>query len=110
MTRWFKALAAAALVAAFALPSIADAQSAHRPARHPAPRHADQGREIVVHPRESWLTAGTGATVGEFNNYALSTFTGGSTTFTPNVDHTTVGVRGLDRVPNNFTVPGCCVP
>jgi hypothetical protein len=28
----------------------------------------------------------------------------------PNVDHTFAGVRGLERLPNNFTVPGCCVP
>ena len=28
----------------------------------------------------------------------------------PKIDHTFVGQRGLDRLPNNFTVPGCCVP
>jgi len=107
MMRSFKALAVAALGVALVPPSVADAQTAHRPARHPAA----QGRQIIVHPRESWLTAGTGASFGEFNNYALSTFIGGGgTTFNPNIDNTTVGVRGLDRVPNNFTVPGCCVP
>jgi len=25
-------------------------------------------------------------------------------------DYTFVGVRGLDRLPNNLTVPGCCAP
>jgi hypothetical protein len=105
MKRSFKALAAVALAAAFVLPSIADAQTAHRHARHPAAG----GRDITVHATESWLTAGTGATVGQFSNYALDTFSS-PTTFNPNIDHTTVGVRGLDRMPNNLTVPNCCVP
>lgn len=105
MMRSFKALAAAALVAAVVAPSAADAQSANRKVRHPS-----DGRHITVYSRESWLTAGTGASAGEFNGYALDTFGGGSTTFTPNVDHTTVGVRGLTRMPNNYTLPGCCAP
>jgi len=84
--------------------SAANAQTVHRHARHPVA----VGRQIIVHPRESWLTAGPGAFVGEYNGYALDTFRPGQ--FMPNVDHTFVGVRGLDRLPNNFTVPGCCVP
>jgi hypothetical protein len=108
MMRSFKALAMAALGVALVVPSLADAQT-QAPRRH-AHHPAADGREIIVHPRESWLTAGTGSSFGEFHNYALSTFTGGAATFVPNVDNTAVGVRGLERVPNNFTVPGCCFP
>ncbi len=57
-----------------------------------------------------YLTAGPVVPVGSYNNYVYSTFGGGPTTFVPNVDHTSVGVMGLDRMPNNFTVPGCCAP
>ena len=107
MMRSFKALAATALAVALLAPSFvpAQAQTAHRQARQSA-----EGRQITVYGRELWLTAGTGASVGEFNNYALDTFGGSPTTFNQNIDHTTVGVRGLDRMPNNFTVPNCCVP
>lgn len=99
-------LAAATLAAVLVLPGAANAQTAHRHARHPAA----EGRDITVHAREAWLTAGTAVPFGSRSGYVLSTFAGGGTTFTPNVDHTTVGVRGLDRMPNNFTVPNCCVP
>ena len=107
MMRSFKALAALAVLTAAASPSIADAQPLHRHhVRHPVA----EGRSITVYGSESYLTAGTGATVGQFNNYALDTFASSPTTFVPNVDHTTVGVRGLERIPNNFTVPDCCFP
>ncbi len=86
--------------------TTAEAQTVHWHARHPA---AD-GRQIVVHARESYLTAGPGASVGSYNGYALDTISSGTAPFMPFVDHTTVGVRGLDRLPNNFTVPGCCAP
>jgi len=88
------------------LGTAADAQTTHRHARRAAP----EGRQIVVHGGESYLTLGTWAPVGAHNNYVLSSFGGGSTTFTPFIDHTTVGVMGLDRLPNNYTVPNCCVP
>ena len=108
MMRSFKALAAMALAGAILSPVAGEAQAVHRHhARQPA---AAEGRDITVYGSESYLTAGTGATVGEFNNYALDTFSSSPTTFVPNVDHTTVGVRGLARIPNNFTVPDCCFP
>jgi hypothetical protein len=106
MASSLRVLAAAALAAAVIAPVAADAQTAHRHVRHPAA----EGRQITVYGRESWLTAGTSVPVGSLNNYVLSTFAGGGTTFVPNVDHTNVGVRGLERMPNNFTVPNCCVP
>ena len=106
MASSLRVLSAAALVAAILAPVDADAQTAHRRMRHPAA----EGRDITVNARESWLTAGTSAPVGSLNNYVLSTFNGGGTTFVPNVDHTIVGVRGLQRMPSNFTVPNCCVP
>ena len=54
------------------------------------------------------LTLGTGASPGDFNSYALNTIS--PQTHMPEIDHTFVGQRGLERLPNNFTVPGCCVP
>ena len=83
----------------------ADAQTLHRHVRHPA---AD-GRQIVVHARESYLTAGPTAPVGAYSGYALDTVSS-TAPFTPFVDHTMVGVRGLERLPNNMTLPGCCAP
>ena len=106
MAQSFRVLAAAALVAALLVPAAANAETARRHVRQPAA----EGRQITVYARESWLTAGTAVPFGSRSGYVLSTFAGGGTTFTPNVDHTTVGVRGLDRMPNNFTVPNCCVP
>ncbi|RBP11923.1 hypothetical protein DFR50_11530 [Roseiarcus fermentans] len=83
----------------------ADAQTLHRHARHPAAA----GHEIVVHARESYLTAGPTAPVGTYNGYALDTISS-TASFQPFIDHTTVGVRGLERLPNNLTLPGCCAP
>jgi hypothetical protein len=98
-------LGAAALGVVLGLSAAADAQTVQRHARHPAAA----GRQIVVHARESWLTAGPGAVVGQYNSYALDTFAPPGV-FMPHVDNTFVGVRGLERLPNNFTVPGCCLP
>jgi hypothetical protein len=84
----------------------ASAQTVHRHARHAA---GEAGRQITVYARESYLTLGPGASPGDFNSYALDSI-GPAAPFMPFVDHTTVGVRGLNRLPNNFTVPGCCVP
>src|SRR5271165_2544808 len=104
MANSVKLFGAVALAAALGLTSAAHAATVHRHVRHPAA----EGHQIVVHARESYLTAGTGAAPGDYNGYALQTI--GPTPFMPNVDHTFVGVRGLERLPNNFTVPGCCVP
>ena len=87
------------------LSGMAEAQTAHR---HTARAQGAAGRQIVVHPRESWLTAGTNALPGEFNSYAL--FTISPMNRMPDIEHTFSGERGLDRLPNNFTVPGCCGP
>ncbi len=88
------------------LGSSAEAQTLHR--HHP--RHpAGQGREIVVHARESYLTAGPTAPVGTYSGYARDTISS-TAPFNPGIDHTTLGLRGEDRLPNNLTVPGCCEP
>jgi hypothetical protein len=107
MMRSVKILGAATFGIALALVSAASAQTqtVHRHARHPAA----EGRQITVYGRESYLTLGTAASPGDFNGYALNSISS-TAPFNPGVDHTTVGVRGLNRLPNNFTVPGCCVP
>jgi len=120
MPRLIGLAGAASLGFALVLSGAAQAETAHRHhARHhmavvaadaggPATSgYRRAGRQITVHARESFLTAGTGAFPGEFNSYA-------SWTVTPlnraPVDLTFVGIRGTERLPNNFTVPGCCVP
>jgi hypothetical protein len=108
MKRSIKVLGATALGILLGLSAAANAQTIHRHARHPAAA----GRQIVVHPRESYLTAGPGAFVGEYGGvegYALGTVSGYPWNM-PTIDHTFAGQRGLERLPNNFTVPGCCVP
>ncbi len=108
MKRSTKVLGACALGIVLGLSAGANAQTVHRHARHPAAA----GRQIVVHARESYLTAGPGASVGEYGGvegYALGTVSGYPWNTLP-IDHTFVGQRGLERLPNNFTVPGCCVP
>jgi len=102
-----KLAGAVALGFALGLASAASAQTAHRHPRHPV-HPAAEGRQITVYGGESYLTAGTGASVGEYSGYALDTIS--NTTFMPNIDHTTVGLRGQNRLPNTFTVPGCCAP
>jgi hypothetical protein len=99
-----KILGIAALGAALVASGAANAQTVHRHARHPAAA----GHVIVVHPRESYLTAGPGADPGQYNGYALDSIS--ATQYMPEIDHTTVGLRGQNRLPNNFTVPGCCNP
>ncbi len=93
------------LVCSLGLVATADAEVSQRRVRHAAP----EGHQIVVHARESFLTLGTSAPVGYANGYALDTIAS-TAPFTPFVDHTGVGVMGLDRIPTNMTVPGCCRP
>lgn len=100
-----KAYGAVALGLLIGFVSTADAQTVHRHVRHPAA----EGRNITVYGSESYLTAGTGASVGAYSGYALNSISS-TAPFMPFVDHTAVGVRGLDRLPNNLTVPGCCTP
>ncbi len=103
-----KLAGAVALGLVLGLSSAANAQAVHHHPRHPA-HPAPAGRQITVYANESYLTAGTGASVGEYNGYALDTLSPPGT-YLPFVDHTTVGLRGQNRLPNNFTVPGCCGP
>ena len=102
-----KLMGAAALALAIGLSCAANARPVHRHVHHPVV--AAEGRQITVYGRESYLTAGPGAFVGEYNSYALDTLQPPGT-FVPNIDHTTVGLRGQNRLPTNFTVPGCCRP
>ena len=78
--------------------SCAHAQTVHHRARHPAAA----GREVTVHARESWLTAGTGASVGSHNGYVLDTLRPPQR---DTVQNTFVGVRGVDRLPNQYSLP-----
>ena len=71
-----------------------------------SPRRVD--RSSFTRPRVLFDSWGAGASPGDFNNYALNTVT--PLNHMPEIDHTFVGQRGLERLPNNFTVPGCCVP
>jgi hypothetical protein len=98
MTRPVSLFGAFALGIAVAASCAAQAQTVQHRARHPAAA----SRQITVHARESWLTAGTGASVGSHNAYVLDTFrplqrTSNESTF--------VGVRGLERLPNDFSLP-----
>lgn len=85
--------------------STADAQTARRHQRHPAA----EGHQIVVHARESYLTAGTAAPVGSTSGYALDTIAS-TAPYMPFIDHTMVGLMGQERLPTNLTVPNCCAP
>jgi hypothetical protein len=79
--------------------TVQNAQAAHHhPARHPA-----AGHQIIVHPRQPYLTLGTGASFGSHNGYVLDTF---KPLQRDTVQGTFVGLRGSDRLPNRFTVPG----
>ena len=96
---------AVALGALIGLVSMADAQTVSRHPRHPAA----EGHQIVVHARESYLTAGTAAPVGSTSGYALDTIAS-TAAYLPFIDNTTLGLPGQNRIPNNFTVPNCCAP
>jgi hypothetical protein len=97
MTHSLKLAGAAALGIVVAA-SCAQAQTVHHRARHPAAA----GREVTVHARESWLTAGTGASVGSHNGYVLDTLRPPQR---DTVQNTFVGVRGVDRLPNQYSLP-----
>jgi len=82
--------------------SCAQAQTVHHRARHPAAAGA-AGRQIIVRPRvEPWLTLGTWAPVGARQGYALDTL---QPPQRDSVQHTFVGVRGTDRLPNQYSLP-----
>jgi len=69
-----------------------------RAAKKPAPA----GRDITVHARPSYLTAGTAVPVGSVGNgYALDTFNQA----TP-IEGTFSGMRGRERLTDQFGNPG----
>ena len=69
-----------------------------RAAKHPEPA----GRQITVHARPSYLTAGTAVPVGSVGNgYALDTFNQA----TP-IEGTFSGMRGRERLTDQFGNPG----
>ena len=108
----------AALLAAVAFASSADAETAApgatptlhaRAHRHKHVKAEPEGRQITVRKSAkaaqpatpSWLTLGTGASVGTGNNYVTSTFDQPSP-----IEGTTAGWRGQERVIQRFGVPG----
>ena len=86
-----------------ACPVAAQAETIHHRARHPAAA----GRQIVVHPRDSYLTNGTGASVGSHNRFVLDTL---KPPYRNTVQGTFVGLRGDERLPNQFSLPGSNEP
>jgi hypothetical protein len=72
--------------------------------RHPTPA----GHQIIVHPRQPPpLTNGTGASVGSRHSYVLDTL---NPPQRDAVQGTFVGQRGLDRLPNQYSLPQSNVP
>jgi hypothetical protein len=93
-------LGAAALGIIFAT-SCADAQTVHHRAHHPAAA----GRQITVSKGvEPWLTLGTWAPVGSRQGYVLDTLSPPQAQRTANQE-TIQGVRGIDRLPNDVSLP-----
>jgi hypothetical protein len=79
--------------------SSAGAETVHHRAHHPAAA----GRQITVHEGVApWLTLGTWAPVGSRNGYAVDTLRPPQRTSN---EGTFVGVRGLDRLPNDISLP-----
>ena len=99
MTCQAGALGAIALGIILASTSADAAQAVHHRVKHPAPA----GRQIIVREATpSWLTLGTWAPVGSRQGYALDTFRPAQRTSN---EGTVVGVRGLDRLPNDIRLP-----
>jgi hypothetical protein len=100
MTHPVSLLGAAALGIVLAS-SCAQAQTVHHRAHHPAAA----GRQIIVREGvEPWLTLGTWAPVGSRQGYALDTFQPAQAQRTAN-QQTFQGVRGIDRLPNEVSLP-----
>jgi hypothetical protein len=98
MTHSVSLLGAVALGIVFAS-TCADAQPVHHRAKHPAPA----GRQITVRQGvEPWLTMGTWAPVGSRNGYALDTLRPPQRYSN---EGTFVAPRGLDRLPNDISLP-----
>ena len=103
MTRSANIVGVCAIGVAFCLSCAANAEPIHHRARHAA----DAGRQIVVHPRDSFLTAGTGASFGAHNAHVLNTL---KPPYRNTIQGTFVGLRGEDRLPNQYAVPGSNEP
>jgi hypothetical protein len=85
--------------------SCAQAQTVHHRAHHPAAAPGAAGRQIIVREGvEPWLTLGTWAPVGSRSGYALDTFSQPQAQRTANQE-TFQGVRGIDRLPNDVSLP-----
>jgi hypothetical protein len=98
MTRQVGLLRAIALGIVLASTS-ADAQTVHHRVKHPAPA----GRQIIVREATpSWLTLGTWAPVGSRQGYVLDTFRPPQRYSN---EGTFVAPRGLDRLPNDVSLP-----
>jgi hypothetical protein len=115
MVRFVRLLAAAVLAGGLASAPVANAQTGpleeapgkakprrtalQKRAKHPAPA----GRQITVHARPSYLTAGTLAPVGTVGNgYVYDTFNQP----TP-IEGTFSGMRGRERLTDQFgAAPG----
>ena len=98
MTHSVSLVGAVALGIVFAS-TCANAQPAHHRVKHPAPA----GRQIIVRQGvEPWLTMGTWAPVGSRNGYALDTLRPPQRYSN---EGTFVAPRGLDRLPNDVSLP-----
>jgi hypothetical protein len=99
MTHPFSLLGAAAFGVVLAV-SCADAQTVHH---HRAKHPAEAGRQIIVRQGvEPWLTLGTWAPVGSRQGYALDTLRPPQRYSN---EGTFVAPRGLDRLPNDVSLP-----
>ncbi len=98
MTNPVSLLGAAALGVVLAS-SCAQAQTVHHHAHHTAAA----GRQIIVRQGvEPWLTLGTWAPVGSRNGYVLDTLRPPQRYSN---EGTFVAPRGLDRLPNDVSLP-----
>jgi hypothetical protein len=83
--------------------SCAQAQTVHHRAKHHPAVVGAAGRQIIVREGvQPWLTLGTWAPVGSRQGYVLDTFRPAQRTADQG---TFVGVRGLDRLPNDISLP-----
>jgi len=98
MTHPISLLGAAALGLALAT-SGAEAQTVHHKIHHPAAA----GRQIIIREGvEPWLTLGTWAPVGSRQGYALDTLRPPQRYYN---EGTFIAPRGLDRLPNDVSLP-----
>ena len=94
-------LVGAAALGIVLVTSCAEAQTVHHRAHHPAAA----GRQIIVRQGvEPWLTLGTWAPVGSRQGYVLDTLSPPQAQRTANQGSFS-GVRGIDRLPNDISLP-----